>query len=88
MYIIVVQNVNILTILIFTKYFLLFLISNSGYYDGFTIVKDREGNNKVTDYTPYHEAENLLPTADFLRRHSQKEVEKYNQEMKERKNRH
>jgi len=36
----------------------------------------------VTDYTPYHEAENLLPTADFLRRHSQKEVEKYNQEMK------
>jgi acid phosphatase type 7 len=59
--------------------------SNGTYYDGFTIVKNREGNTKVIDYAPYKQAENLLPSADFLRRHSQKEIEKYDKEMNERK---
>jgi 3',5'-cyclic AMP phosphodiesterase CpdA len=54
------------------------------YYDGFTLVKDKAGSNKLIDYAPYNVKENLTPTPDFYRRYSKKEVEKYNEEMKER----
>jgi acid phosphatase type 7 len=57
---------------------------NGTYYDGFTIVKNREGSNNIIDYAPYNIKENLAPTADFLRRYSKKEVEKYKKEMNER----
>ena len=57
---------------------------NGTYYDGFTLVKDGEGKNKVIDYAPFNTVENLLPTADFLRRHSQKEIYQYDKEMKAR----
>jgi hypothetical protein len=58
---------------------------NGTYYDGFTLVKDREGINKIIDYAPYKVPENLLPTADFFRRYSRKEIERYDTEMKKRK---
>lgn len=55
---------------------------NGTYYDGFTLVKDNSGNNKAIDNAPYDKEENLLPTADFLRRYSKKEIEKYNEEKR------
>ncbi len=59
--------------------------SEGTYYDGFTLMKDKEGNNKVIDHAPLNTSEDLLPTKDFLKRHTKSDIEKYYREMKERK---
>ena len=51
-------------------------------YDDFALNKDGKGENKLVDRIPSNTEERLLPTKDFIDRHS-RELKKYNQEMLE-----
>jgi hypothetical protein len=49
-------------------------------YDDFALLKNQNGENKMADLIPSNVEERLLPTKDFIRRHST-EIAKYNREM-------
>jgi len=51
-------------------------------YDDFTLLKNNNGENKIADRIPRDVKERLLPTKDFINRHS-RELVKYNHEMME-----
>jgi hypothetical protein len=50
-------------------------------FDGFTIHKDQTGNRSVTENAPVNSSNFLQPTKSFLRKSSDSEMKKYNQEM-------
>lgn len=53
------------------------------YFDGFTIHKDASGNRNVTENAPPNSDNYLMPTKSFLNKSSKKELEKYDNQMKE-----
>ena len=53
------------------------------YFDGFTMIKDKNGNRKISVSAPPNEDRFLRPTASFIRNNSKKEIEKYNSTMLE-----
>jgi hypothetical protein len=50
-------------------------------FDGFTIHKDGAGNRSVIENAPVNSRNFLQPTKSFLRKSSDSEMKKYNQEM-------
>ena len=57
--------------------------ANGTYFDGFTIHKDASGNRNVTENAPPNSDNYLMPTKSFLNKSSKKELEKYDNQMKE-----
>lgn len=51
-------------------------------YDDLALIKNSKGENKLSDHIPSRIEEKLLPTKDFLKRHSH-ELARYNHEMME-----
>jgi 3',5'-cyclic AMP phosphodiesterase CpdA len=51
-------------------------------YDDLALIKNSKGDNKLSDHIPSRIEEKLLPTKDFLKRHSH-ELARYNHEMME-----
>ena len=51
------------------------------FFDGFTIHKDSAGKRTVSEHAPKTTSNYLQPTKSFLLKSSEKEKEKYNQEM-------
>lgn len=57
--------------------------ANGTYFDGFTIHKDASGDRHITENAPPNSDNYLRPTKSFLKKSSEKELEKYDKQMKE-----
>ena len=52
-------------------------------FDALSIIRDKNGNRNVREYSPQSDEKYLKPSEKFLRKSSKKELEKYNLEMQE-----
>jgi hypothetical protein len=57
--------------------------SDGTHFDGFTIRKNSSGERSITEYAPLNSDRFLQPTKSFIRKSSEKELEKYKKEMME-----
>ena len=53
------------------------------FFDGFTIIKNGSGDKSVKEYAPLNSDKFLQPTKSFIRKSSEKELEKYKNDMQE-----
>ena len=57
--------------------------SEGTYFDGVTINKNTIGEKSIIEHAPLNSEKYLHPTSSFIRKNSQKELEKYNSDMQE-----
>ena len=57
--------------------------SEGAFFDGFTIIKNSSGDRSIAEYGPSNNDKFLQPTKSFIKKSTEKELEKYKNDMHE-----